>query len=83
MKLFVVYLGGELVPGRIGEDHEVVFVVAEDVAAARKLARKKWQGSGRAHIDAVAALEAVDGYRVSLEPGAGDDVVVLDTTYVP
>ena len=27
-KLYVVYLGGDLMPGRMGEDHEVVVVAA-------------------------------------------------------
>ena len=30
--LFAAFLGGELADGRMGEDHEVVFVVADDVA---------------------------------------------------
>jgi hypothetical protein len=30
MDLFAVHLGGSVAPGRMGEDHEVVFVVAAD-----------------------------------------------------
>lgn len=88
-RLFVVFLGGDLPEGRIGEDHEVVFVAAADLKAARTAAKRKWRGSGRAHIDAAAEVTAVDGYRVQLVPTtdetandrAGDEVAV-DNTYV-
>ena len=43
--LFAAYLGGELGPGRVGEDHEVVFVVAEDELTARRAAKAKWGGA--------------------------------------
>jgi hypothetical protein len=48
-------------------------VVAEDLASARKQAKAKWTGHGRAHIDAVQLLEVVDGHRIELrETGEGD-----------
>ncbi len=47
MHLFAAFLGGEPEPGRIGEDHEVVFVVAEDMASARRAAEAKWPSHGR------------------------------------
>ena len=73
MHLFAAYLGGELGPGRLGEDHEVVFVVAEDMLDARKAARAKWGGDGRAHVDALTRLDRIDGYAIGLEPsGPGD-----------
>ena len=83
-QLFVVFLGGDLANGRMGEDHEVVFVAATDLKAARTAAKRKWGGSGRAHIDAVAAVDSVDGYRVQLVRAAeGDgDQVAVDNTYV-
>jgi len=83
-QLFVVFLGGDLANGRMGEDHEVVFVAATDLKAARTAAKRKWGGSGRAHIDAVAAVDSVDGYHVQLVPTAeGDgDQVAVDNTYV-
>jgi hypothetical protein len=71
--LFVAFLGGELAAGRMGEDHEVVFVVAEDMLAARRAAIAKWGGDGRAHVDALTRLDMVDGFAVALEQvGAGD-----------
>ena len=82
MDLYVVYLGGPLAPGRIGEDHEVVLVIAEDEPDARKKAKAKWRGDDRTHIDAVARIGVVDGYRVSVAPtDEADDVPVDDTYY--
>lgn len=82
MKLFSVYLGGELAPGRMGEDHEVVFVVAEDVPAARKAAKAKWRGSSRPHVDAVVELDAVDGHRIEVVPDESTgDALVIDSSY--
>ncbi len=74
MHLFAALLGGELSPGRMGEDHEVVFVVAEDMESARRAARAKWGGDGRAHVDALTRLDRIDAHAVGLTPeGAGDD----------
>jgi hypothetical protein len=71
--LYAAYLGGELTTGRMGEDHEVVFVVAEDTVSARRAAKKKWGGDGRAHVDALTRLDMIDGYAIGLRPeGDGD-----------
>ena len=75
MHLFAAFLGGELAPGRVGEDHEVVFVVAQDVESARRAAKAKWGGDGRPHIDALTRLDVVDGFTVDLEPAATGDVI--------
>ncbi len=83
MDLYVVYLGGHLAEGRMGEDHEVVLVAAESVADARKRAKKKWGGTGRAHVDAVSHVAVVDGHRVTLEPTDEPDAITTDGTYVP
>ena len=63
----------------MGEDHEVVFVVADDTASARKAAKEKWGGGGRGHVDAVTRLDVIDGYTVTLhhsgsvhQSGSGD-----------
>ncbi len=73
MHLFVAFLGGDLSPGRIGEDHEVVFVVAEDELSARRAAKAKWGGDGRPHVDALTRLDVIDGYGVGLtHRGEGD-----------
>jgi Domain of Unknown Function (DUF1543) len=71
--LFAAFLGGELAAGRMGEDHEVVFVVAEDAESARRAAKAKWGGDGRAHVDALTRLDMIDGFAVGLEPGGSGD----------
>jgi Domain of Unknown Function (DUF1543) len=59
----------------MGEDHEVVFVVAEDVPAARRAAKAKWGGDGRPHVDALTRLDMIDGFAVALEQrGEGDSL---------
>jgi hypothetical protein len=71
--LYVAYLGGELSTGRMGEDHEVVFVVAADMKEARTAAKAKWGGTGRSHVDALTRLVVIDGHTVTLEAtGSGD-----------
>ena len=81
-QLYQVFLGGDLAPGRLGEDHEVVVVVAEDLAAARKQAKAKWTGYGRPHIDAVQLLEVVDGHRIELKATGETDQGFIDPSYV-
>ena len=80
MHLFAAFLGGELTAGRMGEDHEVVFVVAEDGQAAKTAAKAKWGGAGRCHVDAVQRVDAVDGFSVRLDATGGPrtDVIELD-----
>ena len=73
MHLFAAFLGGDLGPGRMGEDHEVVFVVAEDMLAARRAAKAKWGGDGRPHVDALTRLDMIDGYTVGLQEGGSGD----------
>src|SRR5579864_6622325 len=81
--LYAVYLGGELASERMGEDHEVVFVVGENLDEVRKRARAKWTGHGSAHVDAVRRLDAIDGYTVALHEVGGGDRTMLDNEYVP
>jgi hypothetical protein len=71
--LFAAFLGGELAAGRMGEDHEVVFVVAENEVSARRAAKAKWGGDGRSHVDALTRLDMIDGFGIGLTPqGQGD-----------
>ena len=67
-RLFAVLLGGSGGEGRLAEDHETVFVVAQDAKAAKAQAKTKWSGSGRPHVDALIAVDVVDGHAVSLVP---------------
>jgi hypothetical protein len=59
----------------MGEDHEVVFVVAEDMLAARRAAKAKWGGDGRPHVDALTRLDMIDGFAITLDEQGGGDAV--------
>ena len=79
MYLYVAFLGGPLADGRMGEGHEVVMVVAEDLSEAKTRAKAKWSGVGRGHVDALQRIEMVDGFEIALaETGSGDRVVLDD-----
>jgi hypothetical protein len=78
MHLYCAFLGGELAANRMGEDHEVVFVVAEDTTSARRAARKKWGGDGRSHVDAVTRLDMIDGYAISLAASGEGDTTAME-----
>jgi hypothetical protein len=79
MDLYVAFLGGPLADGRMGEGHEVVVVVAGDLAEAKARAKAKWSGVGRGHVDALQRIEMVDGFEIALaEVGSGDRVVLDD-----
>ena len=82
-RLYVVYLGGDPAPGRLGEDHEVAVVVAADVSEARRRARAKWAGVAEPHVDAVRVLDVVDGYAVTLVPSDRAEDLDIDVTYEP
>ena len=73
MHLYAAFLGGELTTGRMGEDHEVVFIVADDMISARRAAKAKWGGDGRAHVDALTRIDMIDGYRIDLHEGGSGD----------
>lgn len=79
--LYAAFLGGPAADGRMGEDHEVVFVVAADGRAAKEAAKAKWHGAGRGHVDAVERIDAIDGYAVTLTPDGGPspDRTALDS----
>jgi hypothetical protein len=76
--LYAAYLGGDLETGRMGEDHEVVFVVAGDAVSARRAAKAKWGGSGRPHVDALTRLVMIDGYAIDLDPQGEGDALETD-----
>lgn len=83
-RLYAVYLGGDPAPGRLGEDHEVVFVVTTDPRTARRAARAKWSGDDpRPHVDMVQELDAVDGYEVALTHTGKISSPRIDPTYEP
>jgi hypothetical protein len=71
--LYAVYLGGDPPAGRMGEDHEVVFVVGTDAKDVRRRALAKWGGETRPHVDMVQRLDHVDGFDVHLTALEPDD----------
>jgi hypothetical protein len=75
MDLYAAYLGGPLDTGRMGEDHEVVLVVAADRAEAETRAKAKWRGAPPGHLDALVRVDQVDGHRVTLSDVGGGDVL--------
>ncbi len=83
--LYAVVLGGNQTGSRLGEDHEVVFVVADDEAQARAKAKTKWSGKTTAglHIDSLAKIDTIDGFRLQLTPeGEGDRIAVNQNSSV-
>jgi hypothetical protein len=79
MHLYAAFLGGPLADGRMGEGHEVVMVVAEDLKQAKSRARAKWTGVGRGHVDAVQQIDMVDGFEITLaQAGTGDRLTLED-----
>ena len=79
MHLYAAYLGGPLVEGRMGEDHEVVLVVAADRGEAKDRAKAKWRGATPGHLDALVRVDRVDGHQVSLSDVGGGDVLDAET----
>ena len=75
MKLFAVYIGGELEGANI-ELHDMRFVVAPSIAETYDELRRQWWGIPKSlHIDCWAEIRGVDGYDVALcpEPFAGPE----------
>jgi hypothetical protein len=68
MKLFAVYVGGELAGANI-ELHDMRFVVAESIADTHDELRRQWWGIPKSlHIDCWAEIAGADGYDVTLRP---------------
>lgn len=68
MKLFAIYIGGELKEANI-ELHDMRFVVAPSIAETHEELRRQWWGvPDSLHIDCWAELDQVDGYNITLRP---------------
>lgn len=68
MKLFAIYVGGEL-PGANIEVHDMRFVVAPTITETYAELRRQWWGKPKSlHVDCWAEISHVDGYDVSLRP---------------
>ena len=79
MHLYAAFLGGPMSEGRMGEGHEVVMVVAEDLSEAKARARAKWSGTGQGHVDALQRIDRVDGFEIGLHPKGEGDHIALDS----
>jgi len=77
--LYAAYLGGPLDGGRMGEDHEVVLVVAADRDEANVRATAKWRGAPPGHLDALVRVDRIDGYEVLLSDVGGGDLLDAET----
>ena len=68
MKLFAIYVGGEL-PGANIELHDMRFVVAPSIGETHDELRRQWWGAPESlHIDCWAQIDHADGHDVSLRP---------------
>lgn len=68
MKLFAIYVGGELKGANI-ELHDMRFVVADTIAGTYEELRRQWWGiPSSLHIDCCAEIDNADGYDVTLSP---------------
>jgi hypothetical protein len=68
MKLFAVYIGGEMEGANI-ELHDMRFVVAPSIAETHDALRRQWWGIPKSlHIDCWAEVDHADGYDVTLSP---------------
>jgi hypothetical protein len=75
MKLFAIYIGGELEGANI-ELHDMRFVVAPSIADTYDELRRQWWGIPKTlHVDCWAEVSEVDGYTVALksEPFTGPE----------
>ncbi|HEX2590997.1 MAG TPA: DUF1543 domain-containing protein [Rhizomicrobium sp.] len=68
MKLFAVYIGGEMKGANI-EVHDIRFVAAETITDTYAELRRQWWGIPKSlHLDCWAAIDSADGYEVTLRP---------------
>ncbi|QDZ08099.1 DUF1543 domain-containing protein [Sphingomonas panacisoli] len=68
MKLFAIYVGGEL-PGANIELHDMRFVAAPSMTKTHDTLRRQWWGAPASlHIDCWAQIDHADGYDVALRP---------------
>ncbi len=64
--LYAILLGGKADRKLLMEDHQLVFVVAENEVDAAIAAKKKWHVE-KSHIDGIQKLDSVDGFEIHLK----------------
>ena len=68
MKLFAIYIGGEVARANI-EVHDMRFVIAPSIGETHDELRRQWWGRPSSlHIDCWAEIDYAEGYEVSLRP---------------
>jgi hypothetical protein len=68
MKLFAVYVGGDIKGANI-ELHDMRFAVAETIEATYPELRRQWWGTPSSlHVDCWTELTQADGYKITLKP---------------
>ncbi len=66
MKLFAVYIGGDIAGANL-ELHDLRFVVADTIEETYDQLRREWWGTPASlHLDCWAELTQADGYRIEL-----------------
>ncbi len=81
LKLYYVYIGRTSVD-RLIEDHEVLFVVAENSFDVKQIAKGKTKLKIDAHVDIMAQIINVDGYDVSLKKSDSSENIIKISEYV-
>ena len=79
-KLFYVYIGGTATD-RLIEDHEVIFVVAQNSFDAKQIAKEKTKLKIDTHVDIMAQLINVDGYNIKLKKSDSTEKIVKVSEY--
>src|ERR1700753_672769 len=75
MKLFAIYIGGEVAGGNI-EVHDMRFIVAPSITETHAELKRQWWGIPKTlHIDCWAEIDHADGYDVALrsEPSIAEE----------
>lgn len=67
MKLFAIYIGGDIKGANI-ELHDMRFVIAPDIESTYPELRRQWWGTPSSlHVDCWAELTQADGYKITLQ----------------
>ena len=76
--LYAALLGWKTDENNLMEDHQVVYVVAENEEQAREQAKEKWESVEDPHVDGLQKLNSIDWYKINLEKieNQGDNIKV-------
>ncbi len=74
-KLYMAYVWGDS-KDRLIEDHEIIFVVAENPADAKRIAKEKTVLTSGVHVDVMSEIKNIDGYDISLNKSDNKEEIV-------